>query len=51
MFLLDHSSQVKTSAEEVKSKLFTEDNANCKVYPHVKFIYYADLFKGFKYTY
>ena len=35
MFLLVHS-KVKTSAEEVKSKLFTEDNTNCKL---VKFMY------------
>ena len=36
--LLVHSSQVKTSSEEVKSKL-TEDNANCKVYLPVNFMH------------
>ena len=37
--LLVHSSQVETSAEEVKSKLFPEDNANCKVYTPVKYCF------------
>ena len=36
--LLVHSSQVKTSTEEAKSKL-TEDDASCKVYLPVKFMY------------
>ena len=40
---LTHNSQVKTSTEEVKPKLFTEALPTYK-------IMYANLFKGFKYT-
>ena len=48
--LLVHSSQVKTSSEEVRSKL-TEDNASCKVYLPVNFMYGVIIFKGFKYSF